>query len=230
MHCPAVDIQNLTFTYSGDQPNLISVSSWQVPRGSKIFLEGKSGSGKSTFLKLLSGLELGSGVINVGGTNLTTLPTRKRDRFRAKNIGVVFQQFNLIPYLSAIDNVLLAASLAGNKSASLLEAVRSLFKRVGLTETEWLKTERHLSVGQQQRVAIVRALINSPGLLLFDEPTSALDEENTQLFINLLFDLLEESSAALIYVSHDQQHASRFDQVLPISAFQKNEPLLNGGP
>ena len=176
---------------------------------------------------MLSGLEIGQGSIKIDSTDLTKLSVRLRNRFRAKNIGIVFQQFNLIPYLSAKENILLGATLAGNNNRSIIDFAKSLLIKVGLKENQWNKKSLQLSFGQQQRVAIARALINSPKLLLLDEPTSALDTRNTHLFMELLFELLEENASTLIFVSHDHSHAPRFNRKISIESFLPETSELN---
>ena len=218
-NAPIIEITDFTFQYDKAPSTLLEIPNWHVQHGERLFLEGESGSGKSTLLKLLSGLELGQGKLTVNNIELAKLSARKRDRFRARHIGVVFQQFNLIPYLTAIENILLAASLAGNSNQNANEYAKTLLSEVGLKESEWHKTEKQLSVGQQQRVAIARALINTPKLLLLDEPTSALDSENAGLFMDLLFNLLDKHTSTVIFVSHDHRHASRFERQISIQTF-----------
>ena len=214
-----IDIENLSFTYPKTAAPVLVIPKWKVRHGDRVFINGESGSGKSTLLKLLSGLEVGEGSLKVDGVEIGKLSARARDRFRAQKTGIVFQQFNLIPYLSALENVLLAASLAGQLNSSTKQRASELLAAVSLGDDTRGKVVRLLSVGQQQRVAIARALINSPKLLLFDEPTSSLDSKNGQLFIDMLFDVLQSYPATLIFVSHDHRHAGRFDEEITIEKF-----------
>jgi putative ABC transport system ATP-binding protein len=214
----AICAKAFTFRYSGALEPIIGIPDWKMAVGERVFLHGASGEGKSTLLQLLSGLHTGSGKLSVAGVDLAELSLAKRDRFRAQNIGMVFQQFNLIPYLSSLDNVLLAASLAGRVNSESVELARSLLKDTGLDSKLWQQTADTLSIGQQQRVAIARALINAPPILLFDEPTSALDDVNRNLFMQVLSKHLEaHTKTTAIFVSHDARLASYFDYSIAIS-------------
>ncbi len=181
--------------------------------GEHVFLFGPSGSGKSTLLGLLAGLQVPtSGSVSILGQDISHSSARQRDRFRAQHIGVVFQQFNLIPYLSVLDNVLLAAHFGhGNRQLARSGAL-DLLARVNLTEDLHNRSASELSIGQQQRVAIVRSLINSPQLLLVDEPTSALDHANRDAFLGLLFEVVQASRCAMVFVSHDPSIAASFER------------------
>jgi putative ABC transport system ATP-binding protein len=207
----AVQLDKLCFSYTSGAPPLIDIPGWRIERGEHVFLQGASGSGKSTLLALLAGLAVPrSGRVTVLGTDIGTLSVRERDRFRARHVGVVFQQFNLIPFLSALDNVLVAAHFGASERPR--ERARSMLEAVGLAPGLHGKPADALSIGQQQRVAIVRALINGPALLLADEPTSALDAANREAFLELLFAVAQESACAMVFVSHDPALASRFDR------------------
>ena len=152
---------------------------------------------------------------------MSALSTRERDRFRAGNIGFVFQQFNLIPYLSVLDNILLAAQFGEIADVSARARAEELLIKVNLEVELHGRPAGQLSIGQQQRVAIVRALINSPELLLVDEPTSALDHRNRDSFLNLLTDILGESGCAMIFVSHDPEIWKYFDSKLTMFDLKK---------
>ena len=182
----------------------MSIPAWQVEQEEQVFLQGESGSGKSTLLGLLAGLQLPTqGSVDVLGTRVSSLSARQRDRFRAQNLGVVFQQFNLIPYLSVLENVMLAAQFGETAGVETIQRAIELLTRVNLPAALHSRKAGELSIGQQQRVAIVRALINKPALLLVDEPTSALDHNNRDAFLKLLFDVVADLSCAMIFVSHD---------------------------
>ena len=218
----AIELNELVFEFTPELGPVLDIPSWKVDRGDQIFLQGESGSGKSTLLGLLAGLQVPtSGEVSVLGTKISELGNRQRDRFRAKNIGVVFQQFNLIPYLSVSDNVLLAAQFGESTSSSLLARAHELLQRVNLTNDLFDRRSSELSIGQQQRVAIVRALINSPELLLVDEPTSALDHSNRDAFIGLLLEVLEELGCALLFVSHDPSIGERFKNRLVLNELNR---------
>ena len=206
-----VELKDLSFSYAGNEAPVLDIPDWRIERGEHVFLEGASGSGKSTLLALMAGLALPSaGSLSVLGTDITRLGARRRDRFRAEHIGVVFQQFNLIPYLSALDNVLVAARFGGAEQPR--ERARAMLAAVNLPTELHERQALALSIGQQQRVAIVRGLINTPALLLVDEPTSALDVANRDAFLDLLFSVASNAECAVLFVSHDPALASHFDR------------------
>lgn len=212
---PAVRLSDVGFVFEQGEEKVLDIPSWEVARSERVFLQGESGSGKSTLLSLLSGMFVpSSGQVSVLGTEVSSLSTRERDRFRAGNIGVVFQQFNLIPYLSVLDNILLAAQFVEVAGVSAKTKAEELLIKVNLGLELHDRPAGQLSIGQQQRVAIVRALINSPELLLVDEPTSALDHRNRDAFLNLLTEILNESGCAMIFVSHDPDIGKHFDSKL----------------
>jgi len=214
---PAIEITSLAYRYPKAEVNTLQVPEWRVAIGERMFLQGSSGSGKTTLLQLLCGLRVGVGQLAIIGTKIGELPPAKRDRFRSRHIGVVFQQFNLIPYLSAVDNVVLAASLAGLSKDAEYRA-KQLLENVGLSRGEYKHAAGSLSIGQQQRVAIARALINSPDILLLDEPTSALDDHNQSLFMQTLLHHLESHpNTTVVFVSHDVRLASNFDRSVSLS-------------
>ena len=208
----AIAIENLQFQFNRDAGAVLHIPYWEVPLGERIFLQGDSGSGKSTLLNLVAGLLLPTaGSVTVLGTGLGSLGVRGRDRFRAQHVGVVFQQFNLIPYLSVMDNILLAAQFGGAGAATLRSRAAELLDQVNLDTGLHGRPANQLSIGQQQRVAIVRALINSPELLLVDEPTSALDHSNRDAFLRLLFEVLDVTGSAMVFVSHDPTIGDYFE-------------------
>ena len=208
---PALSISDLAFQFDAETGPILRIKSWQVDRGKQVFLQGASGSGKSSLLTLLAGLRVPTtGEVRVLGTTISNLSNHERDRFRALNIGVVFQQFNLIPYLSVMDNILLAAKFGETEGSSVRQRATELLSRVNLKAELFERKSVDLSVGQQQRVAIVRALINYPALLLVDEPTSALDKANRDSFLTLLLEVLAENNCAMVFVSHDSDIGKHF--------------------
>jgi putative ABC transport system ATP-binding protein len=208
----AIKLHNLNYTFQGSSLPVLSIPAWQVARNERVFLQGESGSGKSTLLGLLAGLQLPSlGEVEILGARMSALGAGKRDRFRAKHLGVVFQQFNLIPYLSALENVLLAAQFGTLDRRGARQRAIELLESVNLPSSLHDRKAAALSIGQQQRVAIVRALINEPSLLLVDEPTSALDHNNRDAFLALLFDMLADMDCAMVFVSHDPTIGRLFD-------------------
>ncbi|MEO1324145.1 MAG: ABC transporter ATP-binding protein [Pseudomonadota bacterium] len=224
MTAPIVRLSNLTFAWPG-QPPLLDVRSFELNAGERLFLRGPSGSGKSTLLGLIAGvLETKMGEVNVLGENLTKMSGSQRDRQRADHLGVIFQMFNLVPYLSVIQNVLLPCRFS-DRRRSETEArggpeaeARRLLTRLGLDTDDLLSRKvTDLSVGQQQRVAAARALIGNPSLIIADEPTSALDADSRDRFIELLSEEAEKATAALLFVSHDGGLASLFDRALDLS-------------
>lgn len=222
----AIQAKNLEFKYQDNQLPVLSIAEWQVKSGERLFLHGASGTGKSTLLQLLCGLRVAQGDLTVAGVNLSELSEGKRNKFRVDNIGIVFQQFNLIPYLSMQDNIVLASALAGKSYAKAESKAQALLESVGLAKNLWSQSADSLSIGQQQRVAIARALINNPQILLLDEPTSALDEENQQRFMQVLQQHLQEHSTTAIFVSHDMRLASHFDRSVSLADISINQNLL----
>ncbi|MEQ5805975.1 ABC transporter ATP-binding protein [Alteromonas sp. NFXS44] len=185
----------------------MTLPEWTVQKGDRIFLHGPSGSGKTTLLNMLAGvLNADSGDITLLGEDFSSLSSGKRDGFRARHIGVVFQQFNLVPHLSVLKNIELAAYFGGNKG-NVESKAAGLINTLKLPAEVLTQSAKSLSVGQQQRVAIARALINEPEILLVDEPTSALDTDARDAFMTLLIDLCKQHHTTLIFVSHDKSLA-----------------------
>lgn len=205
-------------------PSLIAIDELSLAAGSSLFVGGASGSGKSTLLGLLSGvLRPRLGDVWVAGLNLAQASAAQRDRLRADHLGVIFQQFNLLPYLSVIENVLLPTRFSSLRLAQSRDRfggpraqAEHLLRSLGLDASLWARMAHQLSLGQQQRVAACRALMGSPQLVIADEPTSALDEDNRQSFLELLLRAQREQGAALVLVSHDRRMASSFEQVLDL--------------
>ncbi len=223
----SISLNDLIFSYDQTAP-LLNIPSWEVEQGEKVFLKGASGSGKSTLLQLLAGLlSPQSGNINVFGTQLDTLNQRQRDQFRAENIGYIFQQFNLIPYLSAFDNVLLSGEFGKSNKQENQSRARELLTQLQLPEYTWQQQGLLLSIGQKQRVAIARALLSSPKLLIADEPTSALDEDNRDAFMRTLMELADTQNSTLIFVSHDARLADYFDRTDNLSDLCLSQSDLN---
>ena len=216
-----LELSGVTFRWSGREAFGLAVDTFSLAVGEKLLLVGPSGSGKSTLLSLIAGIVAPSaGRIEILGADLAQLSDARRDHFRAEHIGVIFQMFNLLPYGSVIDNVLLPLSFAkarraraGGPAAERAEAER-LLTALGLDAPGiGDRQAARLSVGQQQRVAAARALIGRPELLIADEPTSALDRNRQLAFLDLLFGELEAAGSGLMMVSHDETLASRFDRV-----------------
>lgn len=173
-----------------------------------LLITGNSGKGKTTLLHLLAGLlRPKSGEITIENTNVSQLSEKKLDQFRGKNIGLILQQSHFIASLSVLENVVLASWLASGKKAS--EKAKQLLTDLGL-ESQMDKLPSQLSIGQQQRVSIARALINEPKLLLADEPTSSLDDDNAMIVADLLEKLAKDYNASLVIVTHDQRLKNKF--------------------
>lgn len=215
----AIALHNVVFRWQKDLPPVLTIPEFIVPRGQRVFLYGPSGSGKTTLLNLLTGINVPeSGTVQILDQALNTLSGRKRDQFRARHIGIIFQQFNLIPYLSVQDNVQLARQLAGN--TGIVDDSAELLASLGLEQALWQRPAHALSVGQQQRVAVARALINRPELVIADEPTSALDSDHRDGFLQLLMDAAAERGGTIMFVSHDRALQHHFDQQLDIRSLQ----------
>lgn len=215
----AIKLSNVSYRYdkNGSQSDL-SVSDWQVPSGQKLFLRGESGSGKTTLLNLIAGVLVpDSGEIRLLGEPFSALSARKRDVFRAKHIGVVYQQFNLIPFVSVLKNVQLAAHFGATPSDEVESTLAELLPKLALSTDCLAKQASHLSIGQQQRIAIARALINHPNILLVDEPTSALDATARDSFMELLIELCDKFNTTLLFVSHDTYLQQYFKDVINIA-------------
>lgn len=211
----AVALDGVMFAWPGAAVPCLDVPHMEITAGERVFLHGPSGSGKSTLLSLIGGVVLPqAGQVSVLGQDLAALGAPARDRFRAAHIGFVFQLFNLLPYLSALDNILLPCRFSPERAArvsgSPADEARRLAQRLDLDPAVLARPAAQLSVGQQQRVAAARALIGRPGLIVADEPTSALDADRQRAFIDLLLAECEASGAALLFVSHDARLAERF--------------------
>ncbi len=201
---------------SGDVQALSDIS-LKVESGQFVSIIGKSGSGKSTLLSMLGALDIPtSGSIEVDGVDLAKLSSKQQTSYRAKTIGFVFQQYNLIPNLSALENVMLALEFGGHKSAGRREEAARLLKQVGLDDQQIQRKPARLSGGQQQRVAIARAIANNPALILADEPTGNLDSETGQKIFDLLHKLSRSQNTTIIAVTHDLDIAGKTDKTFTL--------------
>jgi putative ABC transport system ATP-binding protein len=217
-----VRVCGVRFAWPGRNGFVLAIDEFVLPARARLLLIGPSGSGKSTFLGLLCGVltpQVGS--IEVLGRDITRLSASARDAYRAEHIGIIFQMFNLLPYGTVMDNVLLPLSFAPGRRrraaarAPLEQEAARLLGRLGLA-ADLIRgpLAAKLSVGQQQRVAAARALIGAPELIVADEPTSALDRDRQAAFLDLLFGETSAAGATLIMVSHDESLAPRFDSVM----------------
>lgn len=216
----AIEINNLEHGYVKNKLDL-TIENWQLEHGSHVFLHGESGSGKTTLLNLIAGiLSPQKGQVKLLGQTFSSLSNRKRDQFRAKHIGVVFQQFNLIPYLTVLQNIMVAGYFA-NKSEDIEQRATQMLIALKLPPDILQQQASQLSVGQQQRVAIARALINQPELLIVDEPTSALDEGARDSFMRILLDICQTKLTTLLFVSHDMTLKRYFSSSLDIQSLKQ---------
>ena len=219
----AIDVRDLLFSWPR-KPPLLEVPAMVVARGERVFLRGPSGSGKSTLLGLIGGVLVPQrGSVQLLGTDLASLSPSARDRFRGEHLGFIFQMFNLIPYLSVLENVILPAQFSPARAArvpgrDLAAEGRRLLGALGLGSADLLaRPVTELSIGQQQRVAAARALLGRPEILVADEPTSALDHDARGQFLQLLMDECHAQGTTLLFVSHDTSLGGLFDRVLSLA-------------
>lgn len=216
-----VKIESLRFQWSKNNSFKIFVPKLEVGRGKKVLFLGESGSGKTTLLSLICGfLEPFSGSISINDKIISNLTSINKDTYRSDNIGIIFQQFNLLPYANVIDNIILPLYFSKQRSKKVenkINAAMNLCDQLRLPESILNQKASNLSVGQQQRVAVARALIGSPSIIVADEPTSSLDTEAQELFLDLMFDQISKNSSTLLMVSHDKSLTNYFDQVIDIN-------------
>jgi putative ABC transport system ATP-binding protein len=225
-----IDIKGLQFRWQPSGPMVLAIEDLTVAPGERLFIKGPSGSGKSTLLGLISGVTTAAvGSVRVIDQPLEQLSSVRRDHFRADHIGYIFQMFNLIPYLSVVDNVTLPCRFSARRRVKALsrgEALDAEARRL-LQHLDMDHPDLHeravttLSVGQQQRVAAARALMGSPALLIADEPTSSLDADRRESFVRLLFDECRESGATLVFVSHDASLEHLFDRTINLATVNR---------
>ncbi|MDP3815244.1 ABC transporter ATP-binding protein [Pseudomonas sp.] len=229
MSSALISLSNLGFAWPG-QTELLDIPSFTLQRGESLFLKGPSGSGKTTLLGLLGGVQQPKrGSIQLLDQELSALSAGARDRFRVDHTGYIFQQFNLLPFLSVRENVelpchfsRLRAKRAIQRHGSVDNAAAALLAHLGLQDPGLLERRAdQLSIGQQQRVAAARALIGQPELVIADEPTSALDADAREAFLQLLFAECREAGSSLLFVSHDQSLARLFDRSLSLAELNR---------
>lgn len=211
-----INIENLEFSYHS-QP-ILKIGQLNIENGEKVFIYGPSGYGKSTLLNIIAGvLNIQSGKLTVLDHDFSKMNISQRDQIRGEEIGYIFQNFNLIPYLNVLENVILPCRIHQKRAhgGNYMEMARNLLKQLGLAD-QIIKPVTSLSIGQQQRVAAARALIGGPKLLIADEPTSSLDEKNTEEFMKLLLERWEQDRFTLIFVSHDKRLEKFFDRTISL--------------
>ena len=232
-----VEIDRVRFAWKHGQRDVLDIARFAVAAGERVFVDGPSGSGKSTLLSLIGGVTSPrEGAVRVLGTEVSRMPSRHRDRFRADHVGFVFQMFNLVPYLSMIDNVTLPCRFsrrrrerAGARTGAPEAEARRLLARLGLDRDDLFeRAVTDLSIGQQQRVAAARALIGAPELIVADEPTSALDEGTRGRFLDLLSAQCDEAGASLLFASHDTRLGDAFDRRVSLAELNRAESGPNG--
>ncbi|MBK3516740.1 ABC transporter ATP-binding protein [Carboxylicivirga marina] len=235
-----IQISDLQFQWPDQKETLLNIPELIINQQEHLYIQGDSGSGKSTLLNLLGGIiEPQQGDITILGQSLRQLSSSQRDHFRAAHIGYVFQQFNLVPYLSILDNVTLPCDFsserykrAGASSNSIKKEAMRLLSHLGLEDEALLqKPVTQLSVGQQQRVAAARAFIGSPEIIIADEPTSSLDANAQESFIKLLFDEVKSKNTTIVFVSHDERFIPLFEHSIQLTSLQANKAttLMEGG-
>lgn len=213
---PVINISDLIFSWPNQAHPTLDIAELIVNQEQSLFIEGPSGSGKTSLLNLIGAVTTpDSGSINLLGQNIDELKGSEKDIFRADHIGFIFQQFNLVPYLSMLENVTLPCHFSKSrkmKAGDLQHEALRLLSHLGLDHSALhTKSVTELSVGQQQRVAAARALIGRPEIIIADEPTSALDTDAREVFIRLLFEECALSSSTLVFVSHDRSLKHLFD-------------------
>lgn len=216
-----VELNQVKFTWPGNETATLEIPSLTIQHGEHLFIKGPSGCGKSTLLGLLTGINTAtSGQVSVLGENLSDISGSKRDKFRANHIGYIFQQFNLLPYLSVIENVVLPCQFSALRKQSvegdLYSNARHLLDKLRLPSELLDKPVVELSIGQQQRVAAARALIGKPKVIIADEPTSSLDYDNRTAFIELLLDQVKQANSTLLFVSHDPTLEPLFNRTVDL--------------
>ncbi|MDB2589712.1 ATP-binding cassette domain-containing protein [Candidatus Thioglobus sp.] len=211
-----LNTNNLQYTYQNGK--VVSFPDIEIKAGQKVLIIGFSGSGKTTLLNLISGaLKIQSGEVNLLGNSYSSMSSTELDRLRADHIGYIFQTLNLIPFLSVAENIALGVKFSNSRSAlvsNLTVEIERLLKSLGLDKEVLASPVDNLSIGQQQRVAVARALLGSPNLILADEPTSALDQNSTNNFLNEVMQTFNPKSQAILMVSHDLSLAPHFDTVI----------------
>ena len=216
-----IKIDTVKFYWSKKSNFKIFVPNLEIKKGEKVLLLGESGSGKTTILSLICGfLNPLSGNIFIKGKTINQLSSKTKDEYRADNIGIIFQQFNLLPYANVVDNVLLPlyfSKVRSNNVPNKREKVIELFKQLRLPDDITQFRASSLSMGQQQRVAVARALIGNPSLIIADEPTSSLDADAQKIFLDLMFQQISENNSTLLMVSHDRSLSDQFDRLIDIN-------------
>lgn len=222
-----ISLRSLTYNWPNHPDPVLDIATFDLASEEKVLLRGPSGSGKSTLLSAIAGvIDVPKGAVCVAGHDVGALSGGQRDRFRVDHLGIIFQVFNLLPWLSPVENVLLPCRYSKRRrknagSDPTKTAVR-LLAELGLAQPSQIHGPASaLSVGQQQRVAAARALIGSPDVVLADEPTSALDEDTKDGFVDLLLRECARSGASLLFVSHDRSLDPHFDRTVDLHSLNR---------
>lgn len=227
-----IRMAEVRFRWGRQHPLALEIETLEVARGERVFIKGPSGSGKTTLLNLLGGVTVPeAGAITIMDTDITTLGGARRDAFRADHIGFIFQMFNLVPYLTLIDNVILPCRFSPvrrervlGRAGTLEEEARRLLGHMEIDVDALAdRPVSQFSMGQQQRVAAARSLIGSPELVIADEPTSSLDADVRRSFLDLLFREVSDAGATLLFVSHDASLEDAFDRTLSLADINRAE-------
>ena len=219
---PAVELRDVVFRWQDGDAFVLELPELVLAAGERLFVHGPSGSGKSTLLNLIGGVvQPARGDVRLLGQPLAALGTAARDAFRAAHTGFIFQQFNLIPYLSVLDNVRLPCRFSPRRAARAgdeTQEARRLLTALDIAAELWTRPANRLSVGQQQRVAAARALLGKPEIIIADEPTSALDAGRQAAFLDLLLAEARAAGSSVLFVSHDLALADHFERTLELAA------------
>ena len=219
---PAVELRDVVFRWQDGDAFVLELPELLLATGERLFVHGPSGSGKSTLLNLIGGVvQPARGDVRLLGQPLAALGTAARDAFRAAHTGFIFQQFNLIPYLSVLDNVRLPCRFSPRRAARAgdeTQEARRLLSALDIAAELWTRPANRLSVGQQQRVAAARALLGKPEIIIADEPTSALDAGRQAAFLDLLLAEARAAGSSVLFVSHDLALADHFERTLELGA------------
>ena len=219
---PAVELRDVVFRWQDGDAFVLELPELVLAAGERLFVHGPSGSGKSTLLNLIGGVvQPARGEVRLLGQPLAALGTAARDAFRAAHTGFIFQQFNLIPYLSVLDNVRLPCRFSqrrAERAGDETQEARRLLSALDIAAELWTRPANRLSVGQQQRVAAARALLGKPEIIIADEPTSALDAGRQAAFLDLLLAEARAAGSSVLFVSHDLALAEHFERTLELAA------------
>jgi putative ABC transport system ATP-binding protein len=225
----ALAIADLAFAYPGQREPLLDIPAFACAAGEQVLLAGKSGSGKSTLLNLIMGLlEPSAGTVRVAGRDLHKLSGAARDHYRGRHIGVVFQSFHLLHGFTALENVMMPLAFSDIPAREHDDRARGLLDELGIPRPGALP--ENLSIGQQQRVAVARALACEPELILADEPTASLDPENGVIAMDLIQGVCRTHDAAMLCVSHDPSLVDRFDRTLNLADLNRAAPAAAPSP